>query len=97
MPDVRRLRPQAPPPSLICAVSRQVTNADLLVGDKVTFEDDHGVLANETILMRGLVVRSRGNRIRVRLRSRTPQQGAVLLRYQGKRDGGGRGRRGSPL
>lgn len=68
-------------------------NADLLDGDKVTFEDsghgDNGVLANESILMRGLVVRSHGNQIRIRLRSRRPQPGSILLRYQGKSGGGG--------
>lgn len=71
-------------------------NADLLDGDQVTFEDSghgtngaNGVLANETILMRGLVVRSRSNQIRLRLRSRRPQPGSVLLRYQGRNGGGG--------
>lgn len=70
-------------------------NADLLDGDQVTFEDSghgaNGVLANETILMRGLVVRSRSNQIRLRLRSRRPQPGSVLLRYQGRSGGGGGG------
>lgn len=75
----------------------QVMNVDLLDGDKVTFEDsgggdhgrhgyhgDRGVLANESVLMRGLVVRSRSNQIRLRLRSRRPQPGSMLLRYQGE-------------
>lgn len=63
-------------------------NVNLSEGDKVAFEDvGHGentMLANESILMRGLVVRSHSNQISVRLRSRTPQVGSVLLRYQGK-------------
>lgn len=79
-------------PSLTCGVSLQVMKVDLLDGDQVTFEDsgrgDGGVLANETILMRGLVVRSRSNQIRLRLRSRRPQPGSVLLRYQGGSGGG---------
>lgn len=61
-------------------------NVDLLDGDQATLEDsgDGGVLANQSILMRGLVVRSRGNRLRLRLRSRRPQPGSMLLRYQGE-------------
>lgn len=61
-------------------------NVDLLDGDQATLEDsgDGGVLANQSILMRGLVVRSRGNRIRLRLHSRRPQPGSMLLRYQGE-------------
>lgn len=69
--------------------------ADLLDGDQVILEDsgggggDGGVLANQSILMRGLVVRSRGNHIRLHLHSRRPQPGSMLLRYQGERGGGG--------
>lgn len=80
-------------PCLTCAVSRQVMKADLLDEDKVTLEDwesgGGGLLANETILMRGLVVRSRGNQIRVRLHSRRPRPGSLLLRYRGKAGVGG--------
>lgn len=70
----------------------QVMKADLLDGDQVTFEDSGsgggGMLANETVLGRGLVVRSRGNWIQIRLRSRRPQPGSMLLRYQGKSGSG---------
>lgn len=61
-------------------------NVDLLDGDQATLEDsgDGSVLANQSILMRGLVVRSRGNRIRLLLHSRRPQPGSMLLRYQGE-------------
>lgn len=62
-------------------------NADLLEGDKVAFQDsghqENAVLANETILTRGLVVRSHSNQLSVRLRSQRPQPGSILLRYQG--------------
>lgn len=62
-------------------------NADLLEGDEVAFRDSGheggAVLANETILTRGLVVRSHGNRISVRLRSQNPRPRSILLRYQG--------------
>lgn len=75
-------------PDLTSVVSLQVMNADLLEGDKVAFQDsghnENAVLANETILMRGLVVRSRSNKISVRLYSRRPQPGSILLRFQGK-------------
>lgn len=74
--------------ALTSVVSLQVMNADLLEGDKVAFEDsghdENAVLANETILMRGLVVRSRSNKISIRLHSRRPQPGSILLRFQGK-------------
>lgn len=63
-------------------------NVNLSEGDKVVFEDvGHGentMLANESILMRGLVVRSHSNQISIRLHSQRPQVGSVLLRYQGK-------------
>lgn len=69
-------------------------NADLLEGDRVVFRDSgHGgnaALANETILMRGLVVRSRSNQISIRLRSQRPEPGSrILLRYQGEERGRG--------
>lgn len=75
-------------PGLTSPVSLQVMNADLLDGDKVTLEDSghaqNAVLANESILTRGLVVRSRSNQISVHLRSQRPQPGSILLRYQGE-------------
>lgn len=61
---------------------------NLSEGDKVVFEDlGHGentMLANESILMRGLVVRSHSNQISIRFHSQRPQAGSILLRYQGK-------------
>lgn len=61
---------------------------NLSEGDKVVFEDvGHGentMLANESILMRGLVVRSHSNQISIRFHSQRSQVGSVLLRYQGK-------------
>uniref|UniRef100_A0A674MYW9 Seizure related 6 homolog n=1 Tax=Takifugu rubripes TaxID=31033 RepID=A0A674MYW9_TAKRU len=42
----------------------------------------NAVLANETILTRGLVVRSHSNQISVRLHSQKPRPGSILLRYQ---------------
>ncbi|KAM6970660.1 seizure protein 6-like [Aplochiton taeniatus] len=57
-------------------------------GEAVTVEDMGGrepsVLANESVLMRGLVVRSWSNQISIRFRSanQSPHTGSVLLRYQ---------------
>lgn len=72
------------PPSAPC----QVMNVNLLEGDKVTFEDvghhENAMLANESILMRGLVVRSHSNQISVHLHSQRPRMGSVLLHYQGE-------------
>ncbi|KAI3353932.1 hypothetical protein L3Q82_005132 [Scortum barcoo] len=89
----------------------QVMNVNLSEGDKVVFEDvGHGentMLANESILMRGLVVRSHSNQISIRLHSQRSQVGSVLLRYTGmasrhppesptrlSREGGGRAEEG---
>ncbi|XP_005750412.1 seizure protein 6 homolog isoform X2 [Pundamilia nyererei] len=67
-------------------VEVQVMNVNLSEGDKVIFEDvlnsENTVLANESILMRGLVVRSHSNQISIRFHSINPQAGAVLVRYQ---------------
>ncbi|XP_023284251.1 seizure protein 6 homolog isoform X1 [Seriola lalandi dorsalis] len=67
-------------------VEVQVMNVNLSEGDKVVFEDvGHGentMLANESILMRGLVVRSHSNQISIRFHSPRSQAGSVLLRYQ---------------
>ena len=69
------------------SVPGQVMNVNLSEGDKVVFEDvGHGentMLANESILMRGLVVRSHSNQISIHLHSQRSQAGSVLLRYQG--------------
>lgn len=67
----------------------QVLNVSLSEGEMVTLEDlgcrEPLVLANESILMKGLVVRSQSNHIAVRFRSeQRPQPGSFLLRYQGK-------------
>uniref|UniRef100_UPI003AAC8A51 seizure protein 6-like n=1 Tax=Centroberyx gerrardi TaxID=166262 RepID=UPI003AAC8A51 len=67
-------------------VEIQVMNVNLSEGDKVVFEDlgngENTMLANESILMRGLVVRSRSNQITIRFHSQRSQAGSVLLRYQ---------------
>ncbi|XP_019116232.2 seizure protein 6 homolog isoform X1 [Larimichthys crocea] len=67
-------------------VEVQVMNVNLSEGDKVVFEDvGHGentMLANESILMRGLVVRSHSNQISIRFHNQRSQVGSVLLRYQ---------------
>ncbi|XP_032382948.1 seizure protein 6 [Etheostoma spectabile] len=69
-------------------VEVQVMNVNLSEGDKVVFEDvghmENTMLANESILMRGLVVRSHSNQISIRFRSWRSQGGSVLLRYQGR-------------
>lgn len=66
----------------------QVMNVSLAEGDTVRFEDLGGrepsVLANESILMRGLVVRSWSNQISIHFHSQQPKPGSFLLRYQGK-------------
>ena len=73
-------------------------HVNLSESDSVTFEDagagdggggggddDVVVLANRSILTKGLVVRSRSNRFTVRLSSRSPGAGAgsLRLRYRG--------------
>ncbi|XP_068173521.1 seizure protein 6-like [Antennarius striatus] len=67
-------------------VEVQVMKVNLSEGDQVAFEDvgcgENTVLANESILMRGLVVRSHSNQISIRLHSQTSRTGAVLLRYR---------------
>ncbi|XP_076024007.1 seizure protein 6 homolog [Genypterus blacodes] len=67
-------------------VEIQVMTVNLSEGDKVVFEDlghgDNTMLANESILMRGLVVRSHSNQISIRFHSQRPQAGSVLLHYQ---------------
>uniref|UniRef100_A0A8C2Q711 Seizure related 6 homolog b n=1 Tax=Cyprinus carpio TaxID=7962 RepID=A0A8C2Q711_CYPCA len=67
-------------------VEIQVMNVSLVEGDVVRFEDLGGrepsVLANESILLKGLVVRSWSNQISIHFRSRQPQSSSLLLRYQ---------------
>uniref|UniRef100_A0A8C8F1C5 Seizure related 6 homolog a n=1 Tax=Oncorhynchus tshawytscha TaxID=74940 RepID=A0A8C8F1C5_ONCTS len=66
----------------------QVLNVSLSEGELVTVEDMGGrelsILANETVLMRGLVVRSWSNQISILYRSdQQPRSGSLLLlRYQ---------------
>lgn len=60
-----------------------------LEGEQVTVEDTGGrepsILANETVLMRGLVLRSWSNQISIRFRSeQQSSSGFLLLRYQGE-------------
>ncbi|KAM9852817.1 seizure protein 6 homolog [Aulostomus maculatus] len=67
-------------------VEVQVMNVNLSEGDKVVFEDvghrENTMLANESILIRGLVVRSHSNQISIRIHSQSPQARSILLRYQ---------------
>ncbi|KAI1893393.1 hypothetical protein AGOR_G00123270, partial [Albula goreensis] len=67
-------------------VEIQVLNVSLLEGETVALEDLGGrepsVVANESILMKGLVVRSRSNQIAIRFQSDRPRPGSFLLRYQ---------------
>ncbi|XP_030648155.1 seizure protein 6 [Chanos chanos] len=66
----------------------QVLNVSLAEGEGIIIEDLGGlepsILANETILTRGLVLRSSSNQISVRLTSRQDQlrPGLLLFRYQ---------------
>ncbi|MGH0173996.1 UNVERIFIED_CONTAM: hypothetical protein FKN15_066642 [Acipenser sinensis] len=68
-------------------VEIQVLNVSLLEGETVTLEDLGGqepaVLANESILMKGLVVRSWSNQVAVRFQSfQLPQAGSFHFQYQ---------------
>ncbi|KAJ8342101.1 hypothetical protein SKAU_G00320290 [Synaphobranchus kaupii] len=67
-------------------VEIQVLNVSLSEGETVRLEDLGGqepaVVANESILMKGLVVRSRSNQIAVRFQSERSLPGSFLLRYQ---------------
>uniref|UniRef100_A0A8C7D7Z2 Seizure related 6 homolog n=1 Tax=Oncorhynchus kisutch TaxID=8019 RepID=A0A8C7D7Z2_ONCKI len=68
-------------------VEIQVMNVSLWEGERVTFEDLGGgepsVLANESILLKGLVVRSWSNHVTIQFHSqRQTQPGSFLLRYQ---------------
>ncbi|XP_072231457.1 seizure protein 6 homolog isoform X2 [Leuresthes tenuis] len=65
----------------------QVQNVSVLEGEQVTVEDTGGqepfILANESVLMRGLVLRSWSNQISIRLRSdQRLNSGFLLLHYQ---------------
>ncbi|MGH0166944.1 UNVERIFIED_CONTAM: hypothetical protein FKN15_056845 [Acipenser sinensis] len=65
----------------------QVLNVSLLEGETVTLEDLGGqepaVLANESILMKGLVVRSWSNQVAVRFQSfQLPHAGSFHFQYQ---------------
>ncbi|XP_061904057.1 seizure protein 6-like isoform X3 [Entelurus aequoreus] len=65
----------------------QVLNASMSEGEQVTVEDTGGreafALANETVLIRGLVLRSRSNQISIRFRSDQQRNSGVLqLHYQ---------------
>ncbi|KAM3868691.1 seizure protein 6 homolog [Diretmus argenteus] len=65
----------------------QVLNVSVLEGEQVTLEDTGGrepyILANESVLLRGLVVRSWSNQISIRFRSdHQPNSGSLLLHYE---------------
>ncbi|KAJ0004343.1 hypothetical protein NQD34_010557 [Periophthalmus magnuspinnatus] len=68
-------------------IELQVVNVSVLDGDQVTVEDTGGrepsILANESMLMRGLVLRSWSNQISIRFRSdQQSNPGFLLLSYQ---------------
>ncbi len=61
----------------------------VLEGEQVTVEDTGGresfILANESVLMRGLILRSWSNQISIRFRSdQQHNSGFILLHYQGE-------------
>ncbi|XP_069002918.1 seizure protein 6 homolog isoform X1 [Embiotoca jacksoni] len=65
----------------------QVLNVSVLEGEQVTVEDTGGqepfILANESVLMRGLVLRSWSNQISIRFRSdQRHDSGFLRLHYQ---------------
>uniref|UniRef100_A0A4W6F7T9 Seizure related 6 homolog n=1 Tax=Lates calcarifer TaxID=8187 RepID=A0A4W6F7T9_LATCA len=65
----------------------QVLNVSVLEGEQVMVEDTGGrepsILANESVLMRGLVLRSWSNQISIRFRSdQQHNSGFLLLHYQ---------------
>ncbi|XP_023274118.1 seizure protein 6 homolog isoform X2 [Seriola lalandi dorsalis] len=65
----------------------QVLNVSVLEGEQVTVEDTGGqeplILANESVLVRGLVLRSWSNQISIRFRSdQQHNSGFLLLHYQ---------------
>ncbi|XP_063750529.1 seizure protein 6 homolog isoform X2 [Eleginops maclovinus] len=65
----------------------QVLNVSVLEGEQVTVEDTGGrepfILANESVLMRGLVLRSWSNQISIRFRGdQQRNSGLLLLHYQ---------------
>ncbi|XP_034745529.1 seizure protein 6 homolog isoform X6 [Etheostoma cragini] len=65
----------------------QVLNVSVLEGEQVTVEDTGGrepfILANESLLMRGLVLRSWSNQISIRFRGdQQHNSGFLLLHYQ---------------
>ncbi|XP_077597103.1 seizure protein 6 homolog isoform X2 [Stigmatopora nigra] len=68
-------------------VEVQVVNASVAEGQQVTLEDTGGresfVLANESLLIRGLVLRSRSNQVSIRFRGdQRHHSGVVQLHYQ---------------
>uniref|UniRef100_A0A3Q3LPN3 Seizure related 6 homolog a n=1 Tax=Mastacembelus armatus TaxID=205130 RepID=A0A3Q3LPN3_9TELE len=65
----------------------QVLNVSVLEGEQVTVEDTGGrepfILANESVLMRGLILRSWSNQISIHFRSdQQDSSGFLLLHYQ---------------
>lgn len=67
----------------------QVLNVSLSEGEQVTVEDTGGrepfILANESVLMRGLVLRSWSNQISIRFRQdQEHNSGTIQLHYQGR-------------
>ncbi|XP_041851043.1 seizure protein 6-like [Melanotaenia boesemani] len=67
-------------------VEVQVMNVNLSESEKVVFEDmihgENNMLANESILMKGLVLRSHSNQISIHVHSLRSQTRSLLLRYQ---------------
>ena len=75
--------------SILIVVLTQVMHVNLSESDRVTFEDagtgDGVILANRSILTKGLVVRSRSNQFTIRLSSQRPRAaGSLRLHYQGR-------------
>ncbi|XP_074528792.1 seizure protein 6 homolog isoform X2 [Halichoeres trimaculatus] len=65
----------------------QVLNVSVMEGEQVTVEDTGGrepfILANESFLLRGLILRSRSNQISIQFRSEQQQNSGFLhLHYQ---------------
>ncbi|MED6261648.1 hypothetical protein ATANTOWER_007992 [Ataeniobius toweri] len=66
----------------------QVLNVSVIEGEQITVEDTGGqepfLLANESVLLRGLVLRSWSNQISIHFRSNQRLNSGFLLHYQAK-------------
>ncbi|KAK0135117.1 Seizure protein 6 [Merluccius polli] len=70
----------------VVAFSFKVMHVNLSESDRVTFEDvgtgEDIILANRSILTKGLVIRSRSNQFTIQLSSQRPWTGSLWLHYQ---------------